>query len=262
MKKHIFFFFTFLFFTSFSFSQNYIVINQESKRINNHPFLMSRITYEIAAFRNSWENMKKREEEVNKAQAQLSIIKKVYNEVDSYPERIVDGWHIVMATDNYNYCSPAKVLIQDNQIIEFVISNWSKMSIPFHMLSPIENAMALITLDFNDNTDVLELYFINDLREPKVTEQPLRSGFVKFWSDIRNAHRIKLWLEGDYLENIPKRSKDEPECGEDGSITLELKPGFYTFKAAGKGRISWEGTFEIKEDTCLDFELNKDNRAR
>ena len=121
-----------------SIAQNYIDINQTTvitKQTNisysNNNFGLSMIANEIFAFRNSWENRRKREEAVSKAKSQLAIVKSTYENSNKYPESIVDGWHLVMATDNYNYCSPAKVLIKDNQIKEFVVSNWIKLSRPF-----------------------------------------------------------------------------------------------------------------------------------
>lgn len=261
MKKYILISFSFLFLMNLAYSQNYITVYQENSLRKDNPFFLSRIATEITAFRNSWENQKKREDEVIKAQSQLALIKKTYDDAGSYPNEIIDGWHLVMATDNHSYCSSAKVLVENNQIIEFVISNWDKLSIPFHVLSPIENAKALITLDFNERTDVLELYFINYLRQPTLTDKPLSSGYITFWSDVRKAERIKVWFEGVYHGNISERSKVEPNCGE-SAITLELKPGVYSFEAAGRGRIAWEGAVEIKENSCLNYELSKENRTK
>lgn len=250
-----------------SIAQNYIDINQTTvitKQTNisysNNNFGLSMIANEIFAFRNSWENRRKREEAVSKAKSQLAIVKSTYENSNKYPESIVDGWHLVMATDNYNYCSPAKVLIKDNQIKEFVVSNWIKLSRPFEILSPINKGKSLITLDFNGNTDTLEIYFINDLAEPTIVDKPLNSGFISFWSDSRKAKSIKIWIEKMYFGELSERFESQPECSEEGTITIEVKPGTYFFKGAGRGTISWEGNIEARENQCLSYVLNKENK--
>lgn len=263
---------TFLFIlliTSSLYSQNYIGVTQNTVSVqqttinySNNNVGLSMIANEIAAFRNSWENRKKREEAVAKAQSQLALIKVAYDNSRSYPETIIDGWHLVMATDNYNYCSPAKVLIEDNDIKQFVVGNWEALSRPFNLLSPIEKGKALISLDFDDNTDTLELYFINDLARPTLVDKPLGSGYVCFWSDLKKADHVKIWIQDfGYLGELSKRLLEQPACGADGTITLPTKPGIYEFKAAGRGSIDWSGTLEIKEDLCLVILLNEANRS-
>lgn len=261
-----------LVFTTVSFSQNYIgipqkiVVQQNDINYSNNNFGFSNnnlglkiIANEITAFRNSWSSRKKREEAVSKAQAQLGIIKSTYQNSKAYPSTIIDGWHLIMATDNYNYCSPAKVLIKDNIIEEFVVGNWAKLSRPFKSLTPIENGKALITLDFEENTDTLELYFINDLSKPTITEKPLSSGYICFWSDLKKADHIKIWFEKKYFGELGRKFNSTPNCSEDGTITLEVKPGTHNFKAAGRGSIAWKGQVEAKENLCLSYNLNKEN---
>lgn len=235
-------------------------IQQNNYSYSNNDFGFSMIAREISAFRNSWENTKKREEAVSKAQAQLSIVKSTYENSNIYPEIIIDGWHLVMATDNYNYCSPAKVLIKDNQITKFVVGNWEKLSRPFRTLTPISNGKSLISLDFNGNTDTLEIYFINDLSEPTIVEKPLNSGYISFWSDLKKAEHVKIWFEKEYIGELGRRFEYEPNCAEQGTISVEVKPGIYYFKGAGRGTIAWEGQLEVKEDLCLSYVLNEQNR--
>lgn len=242
-------------------TQNNIAIQQNNITYSNNNVGLSMIAYEISAFRNSWENRRKRDEAVAKAQAQLTLIKATYNNSINYPENITDGWHLVMATDNYNYCSPAKVFIENNEIKEFVVGNWEALSRPFNLLSPINKGKALISLDFNDNTDTLEIYFINDLAKPSLVDKPLSSGYVCFWSDLRKADHVKIWIEDyGYLGELGGKIESQPSCGEANTITLPTKPGIYQFKAAGRGSIAWRGTIEIKENLCFVYLLNEENR--
>ncbi|OBQ57193.1 hypothetical protein JJL45_01105 [Tamlana sp. s12] len=240
-------------------AQNYIQYNQTVNYSNNNLGLTF-IANEISAFRNSWENRKKREEAISKAKSQLAIIKNTYDNSTQYPDHIIDGWHLVMATDNHSYCSPAKVFIEGNQIKEFVVGNWIKLSRPFHLLSPINKGKSLITLDFNGNTDTLELYFMNDLAKPTTVDKPMESGFITFWSDSKKAKTIKIWFEKVYLGELGVQFESQPQCGEEGAIIVEVKPGKYHFKGAGRGTISWDGHVEAKEKQCLSYVLNKENK--
>lgn len=250
-----------------SIAQNYIRINQTNVHLqqtninySNNNLGLSMIANEIFAFRNSWENRKKREEAISKAKSQLAIVKNTYENTENYPEKIIDGWHLVMATDNYNYCSPAKVFIKDNRIEEFVAGNWEKLSYPFETLSPINKGKAVLSINFKGNTDTMELYFIQDLAQPTTVEKPLNSGYICFWSDLKKATSVKIWLEKKYFGELGSKFESQPECSEDGTITLEVKPGSYFFKAAGRGTIAWEGQIEARENQCLSYVLNKENK--
>ncbi|QCX39537.1 hypothetical protein FF125_14220 [Aureibaculum algae] len=259
---------TALLFTIIVSSQNYLKINQTNVAIqqnnisySNNNFGLKIIASEIAAFRNSWENQKKKGEYVAKAQSQLSMIKKAYKDSKSYPTEIIDGWHLIIATDNYNYCSPAKVLIENNSIKEFVVNNWTKLSRPFTTLSTIKKGKAMISLDFDGNTDTVEIYFINDLQEPTIVKKPLESAYISFWSDWKKAESIKIYLDEKYYGDLSKRFKDlKPLCFDLGTITIEVKPGNHFFKAFGRGSISWEGYIEAKEGLCFQNNLNKENK--
>lgn len=252
--------------TAQNYSYRYTQVNQLAIQQNNYTYVASNnaglfsIANALMAFRNSWDNHKKRESEVQKAIAQLSIVKSNYENAESYPETIIDGWHLVMATDNYNYCSPAKVLIENNEIKKLVVDNYIHYSLNFNVLSPIKKGKALLSLDANGNTDTVEVYFINDLAAPTLVDEPLESGYVTFWSDLRKADHIKIWLEKDYYGEIPERLKEEPSCFDESTISIALKPATYFFKAAGRGSIAWEGKIVVKEGECLIINLNKVNK--
>lgn len=237
-------------------AQKYVTVNVQNN-INNNNFGLSTIANEIQAFRNSFENKKKREENVAKALAQLNIIKTEYNNAQHYPENIIDGWHIVIVTDNYNYCSPAKVFVQNNEIKEFVIGDWVRNKISFKSLSTIKKAKALINL--NGNSETVEIYFINDLEKPTLTEKPLESAFICFWSD-KKGKSTKVWLDKNYFGEINKNFDFEPNCFDEGTVTFEVKPGIYNFKAAGRGSISWQDNIDAKEGKCLKYILTKENK--
>ena len=256
-------------------SQNYIGINQTAIAVqqnqsirntnityNDYNFGLSMIAGEISAFRNSWENKTKREEAFKKAQSQINLIKTNYTSSEQFPQKIIDGWHSVIVTDNYNYCSPAKVFIVNNAIKEFVIGNWIRLSYPFIQLSTIVKGKCLLNLDFDNKTDTLEVYFMYDLAEATIVDKPLSSGQISFWSDSANS--IQIWFneekKGKGKELV--KNKDTKEY----SLTTDyIKPGFYSFKAKGYrgiGTIEWEGTLEVKEGLILRYELTKENSKK
>ena len=213
------------------------------------------------AFRNSWENRKKREAALSKAQAQINIVKDQYQETEAYPETITDGWHLVMVTDNYNYCSPAKVLVKENDIKRFVANDCYISEIVFEPIGSIKKGKARLNLKVDENTtDNVEVYFNNDLEEPTIVDPPLNQGYISFWSDMNKSSTIKIWIEGIYFGELGEKPENIPQCGDEGTMTLAFKPGTYEYKAAGRGSISWKGTFTIKEGTCFIYLLNKENK--
>lgn len=253
-------------------SQNYTSINQTAVAIqqnqsirntnityNDYNLGLSMIAGEISAFRNSWEDKTRREEAFKKAQSQISLIKTNYNSSEHFPQKIIDGWHSVIVTDNYNYCSPAKVFITNNTIKEFVISNWSRLSYPFLQLSAIVKGKCLVNLDFDNKTDTLEVYFMYDLEEGTTVDKPLNSGQIYFWSESSNSTQI--WFNEE-KKGKGKELVRNKELKEYSLTTDYIKPGFYSFKAKGYrgfGIIEWEGNLEVKENLILRYELTKEN---
>lgn len=241
--------------------QNTIVVQQNNFNYSNNSGLNS-IADAIDAFRNSWKSNKKRERTIAKAQAQLDLIKQKYSDTEKYPDKIENGWHLVIVTDNYNYCTQAKVFTDKNRIQTFILDDYSEFEIPFDILSPIKNAKSMLSLHLSEDiTDTVEVYFMSDLETPNSTTEPLNSGYVCFWSDLKKAKSIKVWLDKKYYGELNKRFEESrPDCFDSGTISLALKPGTYQFKGAGRGTISWEGTIRIKENQCLTYNLNKENK--
>jgi len=243
------------------YSQDYTAIPQPNDAVQKNELGLSQIDIKLASFRNSQVDGKKKEDAVMKALAQLAIVKTNYDNAKQYPKTITDGWHLVMATDNYNFCSPAKVFIEDNTITKFVAGNWMKLARPFKVLSPIHEGKALISLDFNSNTDTVELFFIHDLTQATTVEKPLASAYICFWSDLNKASTIKIWVDEYYFGKLSQKHNSQPNCAESGTITIEVEPGSYYFKGAGRGTIDWNGQVVAKENECLSYRLNKKNKS-
>lgn len=189
--------------------------------------------------------------------AKLSIIKSQYSEYTEFPETINDGWHSAIATDNFNFCKEVKVLVKSNRIIKFVVDNY--IPINFTATRDIKKAKNVISLkDFNgEQLNIVEVYFLYDMDEQHIVQEPIKPGYVCFWSDMKNYSDILIKLEGVRMENLSLQFDSEPECFSKGMVCRILKPGKYSFTALGKGAIDWKGTFEIKENMCLNYRLGR-----
>ncbi len=191
--------------------------------------------------------------------AKLAIIKDQYAEYKSYPEKITDGWHSAIATDNINFCKDVKVYVKDNRVMRFVIDNY--IPLDFKATRDIKNAKNVISINnFNgEQMNLVELYFLYDIDAPVIVSAPIKAGYVCFWSDIKNFADIQLTFDGVRLEDFTVRfGEDEtPDCFRNGMICRILKPGTYSFKADGKGAINWKKTIEIKENQCLKIRLGR-----
>ncbi len=191
------------------------------------------------------------------AAAKRELVKSHYKAYASYPESITDGWHNAIATDNVNFCRDVKVYIEDNRVNKFVVDNYTPVK--FIAAGKIQNGKGLLTLkDFNDNEiGLFELYFIYDLDEPSVAQPPIEPGYVTFWSDMKTFAHIQLTLEGDRTEPFTISFANMPEPFANGTVSRVLKPGTYSFKAAGRGTIDWEGTFEVRPNQCAMIRLGR-----
>lgn len=248
-------------------SYRYTQINQLAIQQNNFTVVQNNygfydIANAIQMFTNAWSDNKKREIEVQKSQFRIEQVKETYRGAGNYPETILNGWHLVMVTDNYNFCNEAKALVEDGRITKLVIDNYMPNSLNFTTINPIRNAKSLLSLqDLNNNpTSTVEVYFTNDLEQPTIVEAPLEAGYVCFYSDMGRAKSIKIKLGGVNLEELGGKIKEEPSCFAENTITLALKPNSYEFRAFGRGTINWEGVAVVKEGQCLSINLNEQNK--
>ena len=227
-------------------------------------FWGSSFDYAVFEFSNIlWGHLNNKKEQQRLAQARqqslakLNIIKTQFSNYESYPETITDGWHSAIASDNINFCKDVKVLIKDNRITRFVIDNY--IPINFMATGKIKNAKNVVTLkNFNgEQLNIVEVFFLYDIEESRIVPEPLKPGYVCFWSDIKNYKDILLDFDNKRMERFSVRFNSEPDCFSNGMICRILKPGTYSYLARGKGAISWEDTFEVKENQCLKIRLGR-----
>lgn len=204
-------------------------------------------------------NDKKEQQRIenNRAQAfaKVGIIKNQYGEYKKYPEKIVDGWHSVIATDNINFCKDVKVLVNNNKIVKFVIDNYLPLN--FKAVGEIKNGKNVITLNnFNgEQLNVVEVYFLYDLEEQSIVPPPIKPGYICFWTSEKNYKDIILKIDDRLTEDFSIPYQSRPDCFSKGMICRILKPGKYSYLALGKGIFKWEGVFEVRQGKCLSYRL-------
>ncbi len=207
---------------------------------------------------NNKKELQRQENARKQALAKLGMIKTQYSEYTTYPATITDGWHSAIATDNLNFCRDVKVEVKNNKIIKFVLDNYIPMN--FMATREIKNAKNIVTIkNFNDEQlNIVELFFIYDIDEPRIVTQPIKPGYVCFWTDInRKYEEIELKVDNVVLERFTVSYDSEPSCSSNGMVCRILKPGTYSMIADGRGGKRWKGTFEVKENMCLVYRLGK-----
>ncbi|MEE4198864.1 MAG: hypothetical protein V2I54_14585 [Bacteroidales bacterium] len=244
----------------------YEVIGQDNPDgyIEKEFFFGSSFDYAVYEFSNILkENLnnkeKQRQFEIAKQQskAKLEIIKKQYSSYENYPEKITNGWHSAIATDNFNFCKDVKVYVEDNRIKRFVIDNYIPLN--FMTTGEIRDAKNVVTLkNFNgEQLNIVEVYFLYDIEQSRVVPEPIKPAYVCFWTDLKNYHDILLDFNNQRMERFSVRFENMPECFSKGMICRILKPGTYSYIARGKGAINWTDTFEAKENVCLSIRLGR-----
>ena len=206
---------------------------------------------------NNKKELQRQENAKKQAIAKLGMIKTQYSEYTTYPATIIDGWHSAIATDNLNFCKDVKVEVKNNKIIKFILDNYIPMN--FMATREIKNAKNIVTIkNFNDEQlNIVELFFIYDIDEPRIVPEPLKPGYVCFWTDInRNYEKIEIKVDHVNMERFTVSYDSKPDCFSNGMVCRILKPGTYSMVAKGAGK-RWKGTFEIKENMCLEYRLGK-----
>ena len=63
------------------------------------------------------ENAIAEEKTKQKALVLMQQTKSIYSSMNNYPAKIADGWHNIVATNNFDFCDYRKVFVSNNQII-------------------------------------------------------------------------------------------------------------------------------------------------
>jgi hypothetical protein len=185
-----------------------------------------------------------------KAQGDMRMYRNYYNSMPTYPDAVRDGWHLVMALDNDDFCGERKVYVSNNRVIRYVVDNWSYRTVGTSF--PITKGKSLIQLTHSDgSTSHLEILFLNYIVNPNAsTPPPLETGRVSFWTDFKYCTDVEVYFSGMYVGKFDTYfPSGNPTCGQSGTLTVTYKPGVYYYKAKSKSG-SWSGTVTIEEGSC------------
>jgi hypothetical protein len=190
-----------------------------------------------------------------KAVSLMNQVKSYYNSLNSYPPRIKNGWHKAISMNNYDFCEERKVYVENNKVTKYVIDDWYNKKISYP--ASINNARAMLQLVNDDGSkgDMVELYFLEDINNPNAyTKPPVGLGKVSFWTNWKRSGSMKLYFDGIYVGTFKSYFPDgRPSCGQKGTLTIDYKPGTYSYKAVSSGGWStktWNGTVNIRAEQC------------
>ena len=199
------------------------------------------------------EARKIRNEQIQKEKVKSAInqVKSYYSSFSTFPEKINDGWHKVISTNNYDFCEERKVYVSNNKVVKYVIDDWIEKKVSYFSVVNKAKSMLQLAEDDGSNGDMVELYFIEDISNPNsYISPPVRPGKISFWSNFKRGGAIRVYIEDVYIGAISSYySKSTPNCGQDGTLIFEYKAGTYKFEASNKNR-TWSGTVTITADTC------------
>lgn len=203
-----------------------------------------------------------REKEKNRMASKMLQTKSIYSNFKKFPLKITDGWHNVIATNNYDFCDDRKVYVSNNQVTRYIIDDWEERAVTFS--NTISQGKGLIKNKRPDGaeTEYLEIYFLDFCLNPDThTSPPIKPGKVTFWTSWKKANTITLYIEGFELGTFTHYFDSSPSCEQQGTISFVYKPGTYKYQAVGTTalgkQLNWEGSITLKEGSCIMQGLSK-----
>jgi hypothetical protein len=199
-----------------------------------------------------------------KATACYNHVKEYYKSFVKYPELLIDGWHRVTVTNNFDFCSERNVLVSKNKIIRYVIHDDIGKQIAFS--PPIKNAQSHLKFEDSDGsiTGYFDVYFIESIIDStSKAPEPIAKGAVSFWINfnpfISSKWRVvNVYINNQLIGSINECFKEaEPICGQLGTLQFTDKVGKYQYRAEAGNHKKWEGYIEIKPGGCSTILLNK-----
>jgi hypothetical protein len=187
--------------------------------------------------------------EREKAMALSMQVKDYYNSLTSFPSGIPSGWHNVMVSDNYETCGERKVYVENGVITQYFVGGRRRL---IEYCNKIKNCKTLIKLSTEGSipSALLDIYFLDFINNPlSNTTAAVEDGKVSFWTDLRNCESLDLYFNGSYVTSFNSYFKSgEPKCGQNGTISISVAPGTYSYKGI------YHGTFittTIEDDVTV-----------
>ena len=184
---------------------------------------------------------------------QFILMKKSFDQCKEFPDSITAGWHLVVMTDNDQFCKLAKVLVSKNSVVQLAIEDCIRIRCTSK--EPIKNASAVIVLtDLVGGTEPLEVFFVNDLDGPALADEPTQPGYVCFWTSMSSLLHERLLIDGIRRDMISQLRNEPPNCLETGVSFYIMKPGKHFLRATKTGN-DRESNFIIKSGMCLTYRI-------
>ncbi len=177
-------------------------------------------------------------------------VKSLYSSFPKYPEKISDGWHKVISTDNFDFCEERKVFVSNNQITNYIMDDWFERKISYP--SNISKGKATVQLVQDDGSIVFaDIYFLEFINNPNsFTSSPVGSGKISFWTNSPFRGSLYVYIDDILVGEITTYTPSgNPLCDQPGIFTFEYKPGTYSYKVIGNNR-TWSGTCFIEKGNC------------
>jgi len=178
--------------------------------------------------------------------------KSIYSSSKSYPSSLPDGWYKISATNEINMCGERIVFVQDNRIKRWFVAGIHERIVSVSSL--IEKGFATVK---GADGEFISCYFIDNILDPSAHVAEPQFGAVSFYTNNAKLRgTIKIDIEGQYSGEIEGYFLNQvPSCNEKYTLTVLRKPGVYSFTAQND-RMTWNGTVEVKNGSCLPFLLS------
>ncbi|MEY4926827.1 MAG: hypothetical protein RI894_1263 [Bacteroidota bacterium] len=204
-----------------------------------------------------------------KMQKRVAEMRKYYESLSKYPQKMLDGWHEGVLLGSDEYIADAKFLVKNNKVTEMVWDDWLPQELNFS--GPILKCKTGIRIKDGKGPleGIIDVMFINFIADSTSTAKPaLKPGKVTFWTNNKNIKKIGLQFEdfslGHFTHYFPYASP--PKCGADSEIVVYFKPGLYTYKATilsdwgySNYKTLCEGKVRITEEGCEIIQINKES---
>jgi hypothetical protein len=193
-------------------------------------------------------------------QADMSRTKELYSSFKTYPEKIIDGWHNVKLIEGNKVIVDAKVEVKSNKIINLALENWLRCDVTFS--GNIDNGKSIIRFSARGvNSDLSDVYFLENIVDPNtLSTKPLSPGKLTLWTTNSKAKRLRVYFGNQLIGSFKKRfsNDDKVSCEEDGSLTINYKPGNYTITIINQGFFQVKRTTiqaVIYENQCVTYKV-------
>ena len=72
-----------------------------------------------------------------------------------------------------------------------------------------------------------------------------RNSSISFFTNYGQAGNTKIWIDGSYRGSLNSYFQSgSPNCGQNGTLKVNLTPGKHSYRAEDGAGFSWEGTIQ------------------